>query len=79
MKENKKMNWVLFETLLGNHYFFFRVSKMFFRADVQGLRAVAICAVLLFHAFPNFFPNGYLGVDMYDFQLKPFEQFLGAG
>jgi len=35
------------------------------RSDIQGLRAVAITAVLLFHIWPEWFANGYLGVDMY--------------
>ncbi|KAH7717977.1 Protein OAC-37 [Aphelenchoides avenae] len=35
------------------------------RQDIQGLRAVAIVAVLLFHVWPTLFPNGYLGVDMF--------------
>lgn len=34
------------------------------RPDLQGLRTVAITAVLLFHIWPEQFPNGYLGVDM---------------
>uniref|UniRef100_A0A0K0D724 Acyl_transf_3 domain-containing protein n=1 Tax=Angiostrongylus cantonensis TaxID=6313 RepID=A0A0K0D724_ANGCA len=34
-----------------------------FRSDLQGIRALAIVAVLLFHFYPERFPNGYLGVD----------------
>jgi peptidoglycan/LPS O-acetylase OafA/YrhL len=33
--------------------------------EIQGLRAIAIIAVLLFHFFPKFFPNGFLGVDIF--------------
>ncbi|KAI6220926.1 Acyl-transf-3 domain-containing protein [Aphelenchoides fujianensis] len=33
--------------------------------DIQGLRAVAIGAVLLFHLWPQRFPLGFLGVDMF--------------
>jgi peptidoglycan/LPS O-acetylase OafA/YrhL len=36
-----------------------------YRADVDGLRAVAVGAVLLFHAFPGLFPGGYVGVDIF--------------
>ena len=32
---------------------------------IDGLRAVAIIAVVLYHAFPKIFPNGYLGVDYF--------------
>ncbi|KHJ97959.1 acyltransferase [Oesophagostomum dentatum] len=35
------------------------------REDIQGIRAWAIALVLLFHFFPSFFPNGYVGVDMF--------------
>uniref|UniRef100_A0A0K0D0D2 Acyl_transf_3 domain-containing protein n=1 Tax=Angiostrongylus cantonensis TaxID=6313 RepID=A0A0K0D0D2_ANGCA len=34
-----------------------------YRSDLQGIRALAITAVLLFHFYPLRFPNGYLGVD----------------
>jgi peptidoglycan/LPS O-acetylase OafA/YrhL len=37
------------------------------RPDIQYLRAVAVFGVLLFHAFPGIFPNGYLGVDLFFF------------
>ena len=33
-------------------------------AEIQGLRALAIVAVLLFHIWPGAAPNGFLGVDM---------------
>ncbi|KAE9413231.1 hypothetical protein Angca_006219, partial [Angiostrongylus cantonensis] len=36
-----------------------------FRSDLQGIRALAIVAVLLFHFYPEYFPNGYLGVDQF--------------
>ena len=35
-----------------------------FRADVQGLRAIAVLLVLLFH-FETRIQGGYLGVDMF--------------
>ncbi|CAI5445107.1 unnamed protein product [Caenorhabditis angaria] len=33
--------------------------------NLQGIRGIAILAVLGFHFFPNYFPNGYLGVDQF--------------
>ncbi|CAI5445106.1 unnamed protein product [Caenorhabditis angaria] len=33
--------------------------------NLQGIRGIAIIAVLGFHFFPNYFPNGYLGVDQF--------------
>ena len=35
------------------------------RDDLQCWRSVAIIGVLLFHIWPNCFPNGYLGVDIF--------------
>ena len=36
-----------------------------YRKDVDGLRAVAIVSVVLFHAFPEFVPGGFVGVDIF--------------
>jgi peptidoglycan/LPS O-acetylase OafA/YrhL len=36
-----------------------------FRADVEGLRAVAIVLVVLYHGGLNFFSGGYVGVDVF--------------
>ncbi|MEM9963678.1 MAG: acyltransferase, partial [Pseudomonadota bacterium] len=38
---------------------------MIHRKEIDGLRALAVSAVLLHHFFPAFFPNGYLGVDVF--------------
>lgn len=36
-----------------------------FRADIQGLRAVAIALVIVYHLWPNRLPGGYVGVDVF--------------
>lgn len=35
------------------------------RDDIDGLRAIAILSVLIFHVFPNSFPGGFVGVDIF--------------
>jgi peptidoglycan/LPS O-acetylase OafA/YrhL len=36
-----------------------------YRADIDGMRAVAVIAVVLFHAFPKVLPGGFAGVDAF--------------
>ena len=36
-----------------------------YRPDIDGLRAVAILSVLVFHAFPGYLPGGFVGVDVF--------------
>lgn len=36
-----------------------------YRADIDGLRAIAILSVVVFHAFPNWLPGGFVGVDIF--------------
>src|SRR5262245_33933161 len=36
-----------------------------YRADIDGLRAIAICVVIGFHAYPRLLPGGFVGVDVF--------------
>jgi len=36
-----------------------------YRPDIDGLRALAVAVVLIFHAFPSRLPGGFVGVDVF--------------
>ena len=36
-----------------------------YRPDIDGLRALAVIAVVTFHAFPKVIPGGFVGVDVF--------------
>src|SRR5450759_1924394 len=36
-----------------------------YRADIDGLRAIAILSVVCFHAFPQWIRGGFVGVDIF--------------
>jgi peptidoglycan/LPS O-acetylase OafA/YrhL len=38
---------------------------MGYRADIDGLRAIAVVAVVIYHAFPRLIPGGFFGVDIF--------------
>ena len=40
-------------------------SRPNYRPDIDGLRALAIIPVVIFHAFPTIMPGGFVGVDIF--------------
>src|SRR5215472_815187 len=36
-----------------------------FRPDVQGLRALAVAMVVIYHLYPSVLPGGFVGVDVF--------------
>jgi len=36
-----------------------------YRPEIDGLRAVAVLSVVIFHAFPEWIPGGFIGVDIF--------------
>ncbi|MTV41548.1 acyltransferase family protein [Duganella radicis] len=40
-------------------------SELKYRPDIDGLRAVAVIAVVLYHSFPTWFVSGFIGVDVF--------------
>jgi peptidoglycan/LPS O-acetylase OafA/YrhL len=40
-------------------------SELGYRRDIDGLRAVAVAAIVIHHAFPTLLPGGFVGVDVF--------------
>ena len=41
------------------------MSSIRYRPDIDGLRAVAVLGVIIYHAFPTVLPGGFCGVDIF--------------
>jgi peptidoglycan/LPS O-acetylase OafA/YrhL len=42
-----------------------QISKLPYRGDLDALRGISVLFVVFYHAFPNIFPGGFVGVDIF--------------
>ena len=58
--EKSKLNKLILDNLNID-----QIKRVEFRKDINGLRAIAVLSVLIYHAKLNLFPAGFLGVDIF--------------
>ena len=51
--------------LINNFFTIHHIKRIEFRDDINGLRAVAVLAVIFYHAELDIFKGGWLGVDVF--------------
>ena len=43
----------------------FEISKKNYKKNIDGLRAISVLAVIIFHLDSKFLPGGFIGVDIF--------------
>ena len=59
------LSFAIIKIILTENIQFNHTDKLQYRADLDGLRAVAVISVVLFHLNPAYLPGGFIGVDIF--------------
>lgn len=55
----------LLETVIQTNLHTAHAGALAYRPDIDGMRALAVIAVIVFHAWPTWFAGGFVGVDIF--------------